>query len=46
MIVQLECINHLLLLFKNIFYYAGIMLNAFNDLICSKLYWHNRLVLI
>ena len=23
-------------------YYAGIMLNAFNDLLCSKLCWHNR----
>ena len=25
-------------------YYAGIMLNAFSDLLCSKLCWHNRLV--
>ena len=23
-------------------YYDGIMLNAFNDLLCSKLCWHNR----
>ena len=44
MIVQLEDINHLLQFFKNISYYAGIMLNAFNDLLCSKLCWHNRLV--
>ena len=29
---------------KNISYYAGIMLNAFSDLLCSKLCWHNRLV--
>ena len=25
-------------------YYAGIMLNAFNDPLCSKLCWHNRQV--
>ena len=25
-------------------YYAGIMLNAFNDTLCSKLCWHNRRV--
>ena len=31
-------------IFKNIPYYAGIMLNAFIDLLCSKLCWHNRLV--
>ena len=42
--VQLEYINHLLQFFKNISYYAGIMLNAFSDLLCSKLCWHNRLV--
>ena len=23
-------------------YYAGIMLNTFNDPLCSKLYWYNR----
>ena len=44
MTVQLEYINHLLQFFKNISYYAGIMLNAFSDLLCSKLCWHNRLV--
>ena len=44
MTVQLEYINHLLQFFKNIFYYAGIMLNAFSDLLCSKLCWHNWLV--
>ena len=43
--VQLEYIDHLLQFFKNISYYAGIMLNAFSDLLCSKLCWHNRLVL-
>ena len=42
--VQLEYINHLLQFFKNISYYAGIMLNAFSDLLCSKLCWHNRLI--
>ena len=25
-------------------YYAGIMLNAFNDPLCLKLCWHNRWV--
>ena len=42
--IKLEYINHLLQFFKNISYYAGIMLNAFSDLLCSKLCWHNRLV--
>ena len=32
MTVQLEYINHLLQFFKNISYYAGIMLNALSDL--------------
>ena len=27
----------------NFAYYAGIMLNAFALLLCSKLCWHNRL---
>ena len=31
-------------IFQNISYYAGIMLNVFIDLLCSKLCWHNRLV--
>ena len=44
MTVQLEYINHLLQFFKNYSYYAGIMLNAFSDLLCSKLCWHNWLV--
>ena len=44
MTVQLEYINHLLKFFKNISYYAGIMLNAYSDLLCSKLCWHNGLV--
>ena len=43
MIVQLEYINHLLQFFENISYYASIMLNAFSDLLCSELCWHNRL---
>ena len=44
MTVQLEYTNHLLQFFKNISYYAGIMLNAFSHLLCSKLCWHDRLV--
>ena len=45
MTVQLEYIKHLLQFFKNISYHsAGIMLNAFSDLLCSKLCWHNRLI--
>ena len=42
--VQLEYTNHLLQFFKLFSYYAGIMLNAFSDLLCSKLCWHNWLV--
>ena len=42
--VQLEHINHLWQFLKNISHYAGIMLNAFSDLLCLKLSWHNRLV--
>ena len=42
--VQLEYTNHVLQFFKLFSYYAGIMLNAFSDLLCSKLCWHNRLV--
>ena len=44
MTVQLEYIKHLLQFFKSISYYAGIMPNAFSDLLCSKLCWHNWLV--
>ena len=44
MTVQLEYINYLEQFFKNISYYAGIMLDPFSDLLCSKLCWHNRLV--
>ena len=37
-------IIHILLIMQTIFaYYAGIMLNAFTSLLCSKLCWHNRL---
>ena len=32
--VQLEYTNHLLQFFKLFSYYAGIMLNAFSDLLC------------
>ena len=42
--VQLEYTNQLLQFFKLFSYYAGIMLNAFSDLLCSKLCWHNWLV--
>ena len=34
----------LILICKIISYYVGIMLNAFSDLLCSKLCWHNWLV--
>ena len=37
-------INPLLPFFKNISYYAGIMLNAFSHLLCSKLCWYDWLV--
>ena len=42
--VQLEYTNHLLQFFKLFSYYADIMLNAFSDLLRSKLCWHNQLV--
>ena len=42
--VQLEYTNHLLQFFKLFSYYAGNMLNAFSNLLYSKLCWHNRLV--
>ena len=42
--VQLEYTNHLMQFFKLFSYYAGIILNAFSDLLCSKLCWHNWLV--
>ena len=44
MTVQLEYINHLLGFFTNLSYYAGNMLDAFSDLLCLKLCWHNQLV--
>ena len=44
MTVQLEYINYLLQIFKNVSHYAKIMLNAFSDLLCSKVCWHNQLV--
>ena len=37
------CINIAIYVFY-ISYYAGIMLNNFNDPLCSKLCWHNRRV--
>ena len=39
--VLLECIDRLLYFPKNLAYYAGIMLDAFRYLLCSKLYRHN-----
>ena len=54
MTVLLEYITHsmkfskiliLLLYYVTIAYYAGIMLNAFNGTLCSKLCWHDRWVL-
>ena len=44
MTARFEYINHLLQFFKSISYYADIMLNAFSDLLCSKLCWYNWLV--
>ena len=44
MTVQLQYMNHLLQFFNNISDHAGIMLNAFSNLLCSKLCLHNRLV--
>ena len=44
MTVQLEYINHLSRFVQNIAYYAGIMVNAFSDRLCTKLCWHNQLV--
>ena len=38
MTVQLEYINRMLQFFKNIFYYAGIMLNAFSYLYYAQNY--------
>ena len=35
-------LNIMLMRKLNSIYYAGIMLGAFNNLLCSKLCWHNR----
>ena len=40
--VELLCINPFHII-NFISCYASIMLNAFSDLLCSKLYWNNRL---
>ena len=42
MTVQLEYINHLSKIIPIMLH--GIVLNAFSDLLCSKLCWHNWLV--
>ena len=41
MVVQLEYISHLLQIFLIM---LALCLNAFSDLLCLKLCWHNRLV--
>ena len=35
-------IDHFVVTFLNPTCYAGIMLDAFNNLLCSNLHWHNR----
>ena len=37
------CWQILPIMLANFAYYAGIMLNAFTTLLCSKLCWHDRL---
>ena len=37
-VIFLQCMDIKL----NLSYYASIMLDAFQDLLCSKLCWHNR----
>ena len=43
-----DYINHFVVIFCNVWvklnfsYYASITLDAFKDLLCSKLCWHNR----
>ena len=37
-VIFLQCMDIKL----NLSYYASIMLDAFKDLLCSKLCWHNR----
>ena len=42
----IDCIDHFVVTFiheLNPTYYASIMLHTFNNLLCSKLCWHNRL---
>ena len=34
--------DYLVVTFLNPTYYAGIMLDALNNILCSKLCWHNR----
>ena len=37
-------LKYMIIFWPNGPYYAGIMLDAFSYLLCSKLCWHNRLV--
>ena len=37
-------LKYMIIFWPNDPYYAGIMLDAFSYLLCSKLCWHNRLV--
>ena len=41
---SLQMFNIAINIYFTLLYYAGIMLNAFNDPLCSKLCWHNRRV--
>ena len=34
--------DHFVVTFLNPSYYTSIKLDALNNLLCSKLYWHNR----
>ena len=42
-IPNLTILDKTCILYKYFSYYAGIILNAFTTLLCSKLCWHNRL---
>ena len=39
---KINYIDHFVITFLNPTYYAGIMLDALNNILCSKLCWHNR----
>ena len=39
---KINYIDHFVVIFLNPTYYASIMLDALNNILCSKLCWHNR----